>query len=213
MLKFNQKHSIVLLTIVSIVLSILIISFLQQNLKLKRILASRYPRDKININKKFENFLDKSFLFKKFPIELNIQNFYFYDQSKQDYINGYIVLISDFTVCGKCLDEELEVMNTFKEKAKEKHLAFLGIIGVNNRKEEAEIIKLYKTRAIFFPCKTIDVNVLYQTFKLNKDYFLDTPFYFYMSHEFLTLEIFKPPLMDKKEMIRWLTIITDQDTF
>jgi len=146
-------------------------------------------------------------------IKWSIQNFYFYDQNKQDYINGYIVLISDFTVCGKCLDEELEVMNTFKEKAKEKHLAFLGIIGVNNRKEEAEIIKLYKTEAIFFPCKTIDVNVLYQTFKLNKDYFLDTPFYFYMSHEFLTLEIFKPPLIDKKEMIRWLTIITDQDVF
>jgi len=211
--QMNQKFLNALLIAVTIVLSAIILLFLHQNLKLKQDIANLTQGDKKNSKHQFERFLEESFLFKKFPVELDIDNFYFYNQHKPDYINGYIVLISDLTVCGKCLDEELEVMSTLREKTGEKNLLFLGIIGVNDPKEEAEIINLHKTGAIFFPCKTIDADSLYRIFKLNRDYFLDTPFYFYISHEFITLDIFKPPLMDKKEMIRWLTIVTAQDVF
>jgi hypothetical protein len=94
-----------------------------------------------------------------------------------------------------------------------KNIAVLAITGIVDKKEEAEIINLRKSGAVFFPCKTVNVQQLYDIFHLPKENFLDTPFFIYTSHTFKVLDIFKPKYMDNKGLETWLRIVTDQEIF
>jgi len=184
-----------------------------QNIHLK---TSNTYEDKENQKFKallFESKLKEHFLFKVFPLRIEIEDFYFHEDQKRDYINGYIIMIFDFTVCGKCLHEELVTLKDFKEKAEQKNIFFLAIIGISDKSEESEIINLHRTGDIYFPCKVVNIEFLYKTFNLDMENFLDTPFYIYAAHTFKVLDIFKPRYLDTKEFNKWLTIITNQDTF
>lgn len=179
-----------------------------QNYSLKTTLASKTESKQENL---FEQNLEAQFLFKKFPFNINLDDFYFHDNTFPDAVNGYVIIVFDLTVCGKCLHEELIALNNFKESLRSKNICLLALVGISDKSEEGEIINLHRTGKIFFPAKTIGVDLLYDLFKLEKDQFIDTPFYFYTSHSFRTLDIFKPNYMATKEFIKWLTIISEQD--
>ena len=166
-------------------------------------------------SRQFEGKLEENFLFKKIPININMDEFYFKndDQSKDDVLNGYIVILFDITVCGNCLYEELRVLNYFKPMMGDKNLKFLAVAGLVDSGEEAAIISLNRSGLLTFPCKVVNVKELYDRFKLDKEDFLDTPFFLYISHEYRVLDVFKPQYMDTKELSKWLEIIAGQDMF
>lgn len=190
---------------------ILIVLLILQNIHLKITCnQGRLPNTEVK-SLSFEKNLAGKFLFKKFPIKLSIKDFFFHEEYQMDFIDGYLVMVFDFTVCGKCLHEELEVLKGFKEKINEKNMLILAIVGLSSKSEEAEIINLKSVGDIFFPCKTIPVDELYNIFHLNIENFIDTPFYMYVSHNFKVLDTFKPQYLDTKDFYKWLTIITHQD--
>jgi hypothetical protein len=197
--------------IVVAVFSILMVLLIYQNVQLK---ANPYSQLKLDPKVKsltFEESLNNRFLFKKFPMNLKIDQFKFYKQYATDYVNNSLILIFDFTVCGKCLYEELAVLNEFKEQLTDKKINILAIIGISGQNEIANIIALHKAGEIFFPCKIIPVDLLYSTFGLNKEHFIDTPFYIYTSHQFQVLDTFKPQYLETKEFKKWLSILANQD--
>jgi len=207
----DNKKLFIIQWLIIVVFSVLIGLLILQNVSLKK---SHPPQISKNCDSLlFETGLDEHFLFKKFPMEIKLENFYFNDENKLDYANGYVIMIFDLTVCGHCLHEELGVLGTYKEALHSKNIAVLAITGIVDKKEEADIINLRKSRAVFFPCKTVNVQQLYDMFHLPKEHFLDTPFFIYTSHTFKVLDIFKPKYMDNKGLETWLRIVTDQEIF
>lgn len=160
---------------------------------------------------KFESDLKENLLFQNFPIQIKIEDFFFNDKQKLDNTKMYLIMVFDLTVCGKCLHEELAILNLFNEELNKKQISILGIIGISSKSEEAEIIKLQKLGAITFPFKTMEVNSLYEVFGLNKENFLDTPFFVFTNVNFYVLDIFKPVYLKTEELKKWLKIIIKQD--
>jgi hypothetical protein len=156
----------------------------------------------------FEKTLKRNFLFKDFPIDLKPENLAFFPADRKDaYYNGNLVMIFDFTVCGKCLNQSFEVLNEFRILAEEKNIAVLSLVGIGNINEEGEVINLYRSGQMPSPFKTLKVDLIYEKFLLDKNNYLDTPFFIYTSNDARVLDIFKPVYLDEKELRRWLEII------
>jgi len=206
----KNKRLIVFQWFIIVVFSLLILLFIKQNISLKNVNTAenrQNPKLKASL---FEKKLNELFLFKAFPLKLNQDKLVFSKEFEMPFINGYIAMVFDLTVCGKCLNDELIILNRLKENAFSNNIAIIAIIGISDKNEEAEIINRYRSGEIFFPCKMITTDSLYNTFKLDKENYLDTPFYLYLSHEFKVLNIFKPPYLDTKELNAWLKIVTTQ---
>lgn len=215
MIKTLEGSKIIKVQWVIIAVFFILISFLiYQNIQLK-FFSSQANKKRAPINKAqvFEDRLKEIFLFKKFPIPLNIDEFYFLENIQKNYVNSYLIMVFDLTVCGKCLHEQLDAMKLLKEKIEDKNISILAIAGISAKTEEAEIIGLHKIGKISFPCKTVPVDMIYSTFNLNREVFVDTPFYFYTTHQFQVLDIFKPNYMEIKEFVKWLNILASQNIF
>jgi hypothetical protein len=158
----------------------------------------------------FQQNLDYKHLFKAFPRKVNIEDFYFSGNKQPDFVNNYLIMIFDLTVCGKCLFDGLETLKAFRERLENKNIFVLAIVGVSAKSEESKIIELHSAGDIFFPCLTVPVDELYSMFGLNQEQFVDTPFYMYTTHQFQVLNIFKPPYLDKKEFKKWIKILSNQ---
>lgn len=207
----DNKKLISLQWCIIIVFFVLIVLFIIQNLNLKNSISLKTKVNTSLNSQSFEYKLKEYFLFKKLPIKIELEDFYFFEKHKMGHIDGYIIMVFDLTVCGKCLHDELKLLHTFREKADDKNIFFTAIIGTTDKREDSEIINLYRTGSIFFPFKLINIDDLYDIFKLDKENFIDTPFYMYTTHTYKILDIFKPQYLETKEFYRWLSIITNQD--
>lgn len=199
-------------TIISIFV-ILIILLVYQNIHLKINCKQKETVFPENNSLLFIGDLNKRHLFKKFPMDFNLKDFYFWEKYQRDYVNNYLIMLFDFTVCGRCLHDELGILKHLKEEIEQKNIYILAIIGIVGKKEESEIIGLHNAGHIFFPFKTVTVDLLYDTFGLTRERFLDTPFYIYTSHDLKVMSIFKSQYLDTKEFEKWLQILTNQDIF
>ena len=193
------------------VFSILIILLIHQNLNLKK---PHQVEKSNNCNALlFVSKLNEHLLFKTFPISIKPDDFFFYEKDRIENVNGYLIMVFDLTVCGRCLDDQLRLLNAYKDMLQSRGISLLGIVGIINKSEESEIISRHRTGTIRFPFKFIDVDKLYEIFGISKENFIDTPFYFYTSHNFEILSIFKPEYMETGRFEKWLDTITAQDVF
>lgn len=193
---------------------LLIVLLILQNLTLKN---SPLPSVKENSaycqTLDFESLMNNRFLFKSFPIEIKPGDFFNYENSKIENVNGYLIIIFDLTVCGGCLNNELKVLESYKNVLNAEKIALLSIIGVSSKSEESEIINRYRAGYITCPFKFMDVGTLYTTFHLSRERYLDTPFYIYTSHTFKVYDILKSQYMDTRRLEKWLELIADQEAF
>lgn len=190
---------------------LIILTFLLsfQNISLKKKYSHGNKYERIISALAFEHRLKRFFLFKFFPIEIKLDNFHFHNEIKKNNINGYLIMIFDLKVCGKCLYDALEVLKYFKERAQEKKILYLALIGLNNKDRESEIISLYRCGNLFFPFKISKVGSIYEIFKLNSNNYLDTPFFFYLDYNYKVLDIFKPVYLETEEIYNWMEIVTN----
>jgi hypothetical protein len=156
---------------------------------------------------KLEKKLKKDFLFHNFPIDINPQRFYSRPPEQNINHKGLLLMIFDFTVCGKCLYQELEVVNEFKDWAYSKNISIKVIAGVNGKKEESEVLALYRSGQMPFPFEAINVDSMYEKFNLDKNSYLDTPFFVYTTVDYNIMDIFKPVYLETRELRQWLDII------
>lgn len=159
----------------------------------------------------FEKNLKKQFIFKEFPFGINPEKFHMYrkpaNEQESRYYKNYLIVIFDLTVCGKCLNQSLEILNEFKYKAEENHIFVSVIAGITNKSEESEIVSLYRSGQMPFPFITMKNEEMYKAFKLPTDSYLDTPFFIFTNSSFEIIDIFKPVYLDDKELKRWMQII------
>lgn len=193
---------------------LLTILLILQNFSLKEIIqrsgSKQSPKCETLL---FESNLEEKFLFKKSPIDISFSDLHFLDK-KADYgsAKGFIIIIFDLTVCGKCLHQELEMLEEYKEWALSNDIFFLAIAGVADKSEESEIINLHHSGLLSFPCKIVDASLVYEGFLLNKEHFLDTPIFFYSTPGLKFLDIFKPAYLDTQGLKKWLEIILERNT-
>ena len=197
--------------IIIAMITVLIGLLIFQNIHLKFSSNDDNHTHKVNKSLIFEQKIKKNFQLKKFPFELVLKDFYFQENHKREFVDNYLIMVFDLTVCGKCLHEGLATLKHFQERIESRNVGLLAIAGIANTSEESEIINLYSSGEMPFPCKTMSVDELYKEFELDKEHFLDTPFFIYTSHQFKVLDIFKPELFETKELRRWLKILADQD--
>lgn len=193
------------------ILFVLVLLLTMQNFQLKKQSKGEIHPVQTNGPDDLLIHLEEQFLFKKIPVSLDINEFYFSKDIDVSFANGYLVILFDMTVCGHCLSEELELLKQFEDGLKSKGIQLFGIVGIVSKKEESNIIDLRRTNQIFFPIKTIEVKTLYRIFKLPKDRFLDTPFFIYTSHQLQIISIFKPKYQETKGLYRWLNILSNQE--
>jgi len=193
------------------VFSILIILLIIQNFSLKK--PKTITKSKEYLGMQFEYELKEKLLFKTFPLEIKPEEFFFNKENLVENSNGYLIMLFDLTVCGRCLDDQLKLLDTYRDIIKSKDTSILGIVGIINKSEESDIINRYRTGTIFFPVKFINVEKIYNTFGISQERFIDTPFYVYTSHDFKILDIFKPEYMDIRRFEKWLDIISTQEMF
>ena len=193
------------------IFSILILLLIMQNLSLKK--QKTGVKSAGCSGMQFESKLKEELLFRTFPLSTKTEEFFFNKENQLENINGYLIMLFDLTVCGRCLDDQLKLLDTYREIINSKNISILGIVGIINKSEESDIINRYRTGTIFFPIKFIDVEVIYNTFGISQERFIDTPFYVYTSHDFKILDIFKPEYMDTRRLEKWLDIISTQEMF
>lgn len=190
---------------------IFIVLLIIQNFSLK----SRYIPPKVIQQKTWTMSLmvkmEEEFLFKKCPISLEPTEFFFNAEYPMTFVRHNLVIVFDFTVCAQCLKTQLQIINTYREQLADKSIRILAIIGIASKREESDIINFKKNGGIFFPCKIIPVEQLYQIFNLSKDRFLDTPFYLFTSHESIIQSVFKPEFQEIDKFIRWIEIFSRMD--
>jgi hypothetical protein len=101
----DNKKLFIIQWLIIVVFSVLIGLLILQNVTLKKAHPPQISKNCDSLL--FETRLDEHFLFKKFPLEIKLENFYFNEENKLDYANGYVIMIFDLTVCGHCLHGEL----------------------------------------------------------------------------------------------------------
>lgn len=193
------------------VFSILIILLILQNRGLKRTKPIAKSNDCQSLL--FEVKLKEELLFKTFPLDVKPDGFFFNKENQLENVNGYLIMLFDLTVCGRCLDDQLKLLDTYGDIIKSRNISILGIVGIINKSEESEIINRYRTGTIFFPVKFIEVGALYDSFGISQESFIDSPFYVYTSHNFKIVDIFKPEYMDTRRLEKWLGTISTQGVF
>ena len=195
------------------VFCIFIVLLIMHNGKLKSRFNALKNIPKKSVSIVFEENLEKRFLFKKFPIESSITSFKFHKKYPMEFVQYNLFMIFDFTTCGNCQHNQLAILKQHKTKFEEKNIRILGIVGSNGKSDESYLIEFDLSGETFFPCKIIPVEQLYQTFGLNRERFLDTPFYILTSHQYQVLDTCKPKYQDTKEFELWLDIIVNMDVF
>lgn len=207
--RINMWREILILSWVLILACLICISLLIiQNIRMKKNIGFQRGITLKSSSMLFEEKLEENFLFKKFPIPLNPDGFHFQSDYPMPFLRYNLVMLFDFTVCGHCLHAQLALLKQYKEKFEDKFIHILAIIGTVNKREDTEIINMKASGEIFFPCKIIPVEQLYKTFGLNKEHFLDTPFYILTSHEAQIYDFLKPQYLETKELGRWLDILS-----
>ncbi len=199
--------------VVIVVFLLFIVLLIIQNGKLRSLFTTQKEIPKKSASTIFEEHLEQQFLFKKFPVDLSAGNFQFQKKYPMEFVQNYLFIIFDFTTCGNCLRDQLALLKQYKEKFEIKNIRVLGIIGITSKGEESYLIGLDVGGEIFFPCKIIPVEELYRTFGLDRERFLDTPFYIFTSHQYQVLDTCKPAYQNTKEFELWLDIIANMDTF
>lgn len=198
-----------------ILISLVLLSLLvYQNLNYRKkiFFLSGYIENSKKIIKalNFEKKMKKEFLFKKFPMEFQINQFRMYkntEYARDFYYDNILIMIFDLTVCGRCLNNSFELLNEFEARAESKNIIFLSIAGIVNNKEISELISLFKSGQMPYPFKVVEVKSLYKLFHLDINNFLDTPFFMYTTKDLEVIDVYKPIYLDKEDLRRWLNTI------
>jgi len=195
--------------LVIIILFVVNVSLIYQNITIKNQFSKKQfsEPDQETDSLRFERSLKNEMLLKKFPLEIHLDDFYFKEDFSHGFVNYYLIVAFDFTVCGRCLHDQLQIIHTVKSELKDKQICTLGIVGIINKKEESELISLYNEGLISFPCKTITTNQMVDLFHLDRERFIDTPFYILLSHQFQVLDVFKPTYMKTEGFKSWLRVL------
>lgn len=186
---------------------VIILLLILQNIGLKRKIQALVSQETVPQGES----LRKSFILKRFPIEVKIDDFRFITGFNRDNIHGHVFIIFDMTVCGQCLNSAIDTLRTFDEVLFQKGIRILSFIGISHPNEESEIIDSHRSGKIFFPYQPIPVDILYKSFLIDRNTFLDTPLFVYTDHEYKIIDIFKPKYLETEELLKWLTTIAEQD--
>lgn len=188
--------------LILLILFIIVILLVVQNLKLRQDNLRSKHLEIINEKYKLEADLKKSFQYKSFPMEMNLNKFHFINEVKES--KNYLIFIFDIASCGKCVAQELEVLRSFINTAKKKKICFLAIVGITDRNEESTILGLYRKNLLPFAFMTLKSDTIYQIFYLNEEKYLDTPIYFFTDSSFRIIDIFKSIAYKSEESSEWL---------
>ncbi len=195
--------------------TVLISLLIVQNIRIKNQLVW-YSKFKAGADKyldayRFEKNLGACFLFRKIPINTDVERFLMFRETvnvDNTFYDKYLFMVFDFTVCGKCLDYSFDMVTMFRDKFEEQMILPLAIVGISNKREESEILGFYRSGKMPIPFKTLEVEDLYRSFRLDLDNYIDTPFFILTTGALEVIEIFKPIYLDEKELGKWLDSIT-----
>lgn len=137
---------------------------------------------------KLNNSLKRNFLGKIFPLTLNLDSFHFVKEWGIQKINGYLIILSPQSICSKCLAQQLETINDFKENIKKGNIMLLMIMVARDKKSgETDLINLYRKSLLTFPASIVDENIVNK--KFYPYYEMGYSIYFYIDKHFKILDI------------------------
>lgn len=200
----------------AIVGSIVLFLLIQQNRSLKERISkkSRFPISKEMAHSLlFELEMKRNFFLKPLPFSIDDYKIHHLESQNENQFMGYVFMIFDMTVCGKCLNEELRILKSYESPLKGKNIGIIAIIGVVDQNEKSQIIALRQLGEIFFPVVYVKPDTIYHLFKLKKGQFLDSPFYVFTSPDFNVLDVYKAPYMKSKELEKWIISLINQRAY
>lgn len=195
---------------VLIIFSILLVLLSIQNYHLKNIVNDYFNNDD-NLYQDsflFSYKLKNMFLFKQFPIEINLNSLYFNKETLQNKSSNFLIMLSNLQVCGHCMEEELILLKQYRDILKFNNIQILLFFGVSNSFDDSYLLQKIKEDKLFFPIHKIKTSDMINQFGISNPSLFNTPFYIFLDANYKIIDIFKPAYMKTRELSLWLSLLT-----